>query len=210
VRFGNVLGSSGSVVPLFKDQIRRGGPVRVTDPQVSRYFMTIPESVLLILHASALALSKPVHRRNGVYVLEMGDPVRILDLAKRMIAFYAPDNQKNIPITYSGLREGEKLSEQLVDEGEAAYASATQGILEVRSDESPRELTPAEVAHLELLARESGDDAVRLALFKALDEVRGVERPLTAEAAPADPEPVLEATGSDKVISLPDRKRRAT
>ena len=112
VRFGNVLGSHGSVIPLFEAQIKKGGPVTLTDANIERYFMTIPEAAQLVLQAGALAES------GSIYVLDMGEPVKIMDLATRLIRFYGYEPNVNMEIKVTGLRPGEKLYEELMLDSE--------------------------------------------------------------------------------------------
>jgi FlaA1/EpsC-like NDP-sugar epimerase len=123
VRFGNVLGSRGSVVHLFKKQIALGGPVTVTDPNMVRYFMTIPEAVQLVIQAGAMA------RGGEIFILDMGEPVKISDLARDMIILSGFRPDKDITITYTGVRPGEKISEELFTDGERVSTTVHKRIL---------------------------------------------------------------------------------
>jgi FlaA1/EpsC-like NDP-sugar epimerase len=126
VRFGNVLGSRGSVVPTFVDQIKHGGPVTVTDPEMRRYFMLTSEAVVLVLQAAAMG------KGGEVFVLDMGEPVSILEMAKELIRFHGYEPDKDIPIVYSGIRRGEKLFEELLTAEEGTDATAHEKIFAAR------------------------------------------------------------------------------
>jgi FlaA1/EpsC-like NDP-sugar epimerase len=130
VRFGNVLGSSGSVAPLFERQIAQGGPVTVTDPRIERYFMTIQEAANLVLQAAALPASPG---EAGVYVLDMGEPVKIEDLARQMIRLHGLRPDKDIQIIHTGLRPGEKLFEEIFYAAEDVSPTAADGVLAARA-----------------------------------------------------------------------------
>ena len=173
VRFGNVLGSSGSVVPIFKSQIERGGPVTVTHPDMMRFFMTIPEAAQLVLHATATC-HEDDRRDARLFLLEMGEPVRILDLARQMIALSGGLPGREIEIEITGLRPGEKLTEALLDETERSIPCAPK-VLEVVSDAALR-IRPRDLADLAERVERGDVDDVRTALFSLVAQVRG-EKP---------------------------------
>lgn len=170
VRFGNVLGSAGSVVPIFSSQIERGGPVSVTHPDMERFFMTIPEAAQLVLHATATSADGQ-GRNARLFVLEMGAPVRIMDLARQMIALSA---RRNVEIRITGLRPGEKLTEALLDETERSLPCAPN-VMEVVSDSALR-LTDDHLGRLEALAQAGEDGEVRRAVFDLVAQIRGERR----------------------------------
>ena len=130
VRFGNVLGSRGSVVPLFRAQIAKGGPITVTDPHVKRYFMTIPEAVQLVLQAAALGTG------GEVILLDMGEQIKIADLAKDLIELSGLEVEKDIPIVFTGLRPGEKLEEELFIKGEEYEPMSHEKLFQLRNNKS--------------------------------------------------------------------------
>jgi O-antigen biosynthesis protein WbqV len=129
VRFGNVLGSSGSLIPLFQRQLRRRAPLTVTDPEIKRFFMTVHEAVQLILHSMARGLECDV-KRGRIIVLDMGEPIKIIDIARRMIRLAGLEPDRDVPIHIVGLRPGEKLFEELFDEREEQLPSDLPGVFE--------------------------------------------------------------------------------
>lgn len=163
VRFGNVLGSRGSVVPRFKRQIAAGGPVTVTHPEMKRYFMTIPEAVHLVLQASTLS------KGGENFILDMGQPVRILDLAEDLIRLSGLEPGKDIEITFTGIRPGEKLSEDLWDQGFAYATTSHPDIHRVESEEVlSSDQLEALVDELVTLAREGKTEAIQALLSETI------------------------------------------
>jgi FlaA1/EpsC-like NDP-sugar epimerase len=154
VRFGNVLASSGSVVPIFRDQIERGGPVTVTHPEMSRYFMTIPEAVQLVIQSGDLGGSS-----GDVFVLEMGEPVRILDLARNMITLAGFEPEVDVAIDFVGPRPGEKIHEELFNRDERSQPTSADRIVRaVRARPLDPDWVERSVERLEALVA-SGDEA---------------------------------------------------
>jgi O-antigen biosynthesis protein WbqV len=174
VRFGNVLGSAGSVVPIFRSQIDRGGPVTVTHPDMARYFMTIPEATQLVLHATATCAADMKPDRARLFLLEMGEPVKIMDLARQMIALSGRTPGKDIDIEITGLRPGEKLTEELLDGMEASVPCASK-VLEVVSP-TALGVAPAHIRRLEAIAARGDTQEIRNALFDLVAQIRG-EKP---------------------------------
>lgn len=136
VRFGNVLGSTGSVVPRFQEQLAKGGPLTVTHPDITRYFMTVREAVELVLQASALGV-RPGDQRGKILVLDMGEPVKIADLARQIIRLAGLKPDEDIKITYTGLRPGEKLHEELFASAEELIPSAADGVRLAKANTVP-------------------------------------------------------------------------
>ena len=157
VRFGNVLGSSGSVVPLFKSQLLAGRPLTVTHPDIERYFMTVREAVQLILESSSRALQDNTPR-GRIMVLDMGEPVKIVDLAKRMIRIHGLEPDVDASISFTGLRPGEKLFEELFDTCEVQEESEIPGIFEAQSHPIPLPLITRAIEQLTIEVA-NGNDA---------------------------------------------------
>ncbi len=182
VRFGNVLGSTGSVVPLFQRQIAAGGPVTVTHPEITRYFMSVREAVELVLQASALG-ERERDRAGRIFVLDMGEPVRIADLARQMIRLAGRRPGVDIEIEYVGLRPGEKLHEELFHDAEAPRPTAAEGILVAEPRTAEHAVLARALDEIEEIARRGDDEAVRDLLGRLVSEYR----PPTGTAAPGDP-----------------------
>jgi len=200
VRFGNVLGSNGSVVPIFKEQIERGGPVTVTHPDMKRYFMTIPEACQLVLQAGAMG------KGGEIFILDMGAPVKIVDLARDLIQLSGFSEQE-IPIVFSGIRPGEKLYEELSVAEEQAQKTQHPKIFIGRTTAAPYETAALKVEELRAAVEEGADPArVRETLASFVPEFVCRRLPTAAEAAALPP------AGRDepRVLGLSGRELSAT
>ncbi len=179
VRFGNVLGSTGSVVPLFRRQLERGGPLTVTHPEVTRYFMTTREAVELVLQASALGVAD-ASASGKIYVLDMGEPVKILDLARQMIRLAGLRPHEDIEIVFTGLRPGEKLKEELLHDAEALVATSCPGLLLAAPRTSDLALLRRSLDELEEAARNGRAEQTLEALRRLVPEYRATTDAQTA------------------------------
>ena len=181
VRFGNVLASSGSVIPLFRRQITRGGPVTVTHPEMTRYFMTIPEAAQLIIQAGAIATG------GEVYVLDMGEPVKIVDLARNMIRLSGREPEVDIEIEFTGVRPGEKLHEALWDDEESPERTQHPKIHRCVGVSLDEHWLAGELAEVERLVAAGDTVDVMARLNSILGEPRLAPRQRTRAEAPASP-----------------------
>jgi O-antigen biosynthesis protein WbqV len=179
VRLGNVLGSTGSVSPIFETQLASGGPLTVTDPEVTRYFLTIPQAADSLLQAAAVGLGGK--QRGATFVIEMGEALPVVELAREVIRLSGRRPGEDVPIVFTGLRPGEKLHEALVGANEWREADPAPGVIAAAS--APRGLADlhAIMERLALLARESADAALREELFAAV----GADADLETRAAAA-------------------------
>lgn len=185
VRFGNVLGSSGSVIPLFREQIARGGPVLVTHPDMRRYFMTIPEASQLVLQAGAMGLG------GEIFILDMGEPVKIMDLARDLITLSGLRPEEDIEIKVSGVRPGEKLFEELSTEAENAEKTKHPKVFTGRIKSHEWTKVTSEIDAILRQANDGSSDELRSSLRALVPEYAFVGRAEsssehTGEAAPAD------------------------
>ncbi|MGK2954381.1 MAG: polysaccharide biosynthesis protein [Solirubrobacterales bacterium] len=176
VRFGNVLGSSGSVVPIFRRQIEQGGPVTVTHPEMTRFFMTIPEAVQLVIRAADTGSN-----RGDVFVLDMGDPIKIVDLAENMIKLAGYEPQSDIAIEFTGVRPGEKLHEELFGDEEKSQATASKRIMRaVRNERIEADWVTETLDRLEAVVQ-TGDESNLAESLVAIVNNPGETLPLSPE-----------------------------
>jgi O-antigen biosynthesis protein WbqV len=182
VRFGNVLGSTGSVVPLFEKQLAMGGPLTVTDPDITRYFMTTREAVELVLQASAMGVGDS-EAAGSIFVLDMGDPVRIVDLAEQMIRLAGKRPYDDIEIVFTGLRPGEKLHEELFHDTEATTPTSNPAIRLATPRTADHAALSQSIDELTAAAHANDEASCRAALQRLVPEYVGDGRPPDVVAA---------------------------
>ena len=202
VRFGNVLGSDGSVIPLFQRQLERGGPITVTHPEARRYFMTIPEAVRLVLQAAAMG------RGGEVLLLDMGEQVRIVDLARQLIRMAGLHEGEDIEIVFTGLRPGEKLCEELHSDTERTRITRHERILVWELDARDEESLLNDVTELEALAHEGNPGAIKRQLRRLVPEYAEPSHEVL-EAAPKTPVVELPAATAPRA-GVPSQTWQAT
>ena len=185
MRFGNVLGSTGSVVPLFQRQLAAGGPLTVTDPEVTRFFMTVREAVELVLQASALSPAVGVADARGkIFVLDMGEPVKIVDLAQQMIRLAGLRPERDITIEFIGLRPGEKLHEGLFHPAEPLISTGNPAIRLAAPRTADYAMLARSIDELEEHARSRREERVLQILERLVPEYqRSTPRPSAATAS---------------------------
>jgi FlaA1/EpsC-like NDP-sugar epimerase len=187
VRFGNVLGSNGSVIPIFKEQIAKGGPVTVTHPEVTRYFMTIPEASQLVLQAGSMG------KGGEIFLLDMGEPVKIVKLAEELIQLSGFRPYEDIEIVFTELRPGEKLYEELLLVGEGVQPTCHEKIMVAKAAECDEALLVRQIEELYLLSRAMDLDGVVSKLREMVPEFH----PTQAGRCRTKPQLVLVKNGSD-------------
>jgi FlaA1/EpsC-like NDP-sugar epimerase len=165
-RFGNVLGSNGSVIPLFKKQIERGGPVTVTHPEITRYFMTIPEACELVLEAATMG------EGGEVFVFDMGESVKIINLAKKMITLSGLRVDRDIEIKYTGLRPGEKLYEELLNNDENTLPTHHPKILIAKVNTPTYAFMEIQVAEMLQLLADGGNNELVAKIKQVIPEYK--------------------------------------
>jgi FlaA1/EpsC-like NDP-sugar epimerase len=179
VRFGNVLGSSGSVIPLFQQQIAQGGPVTVTHPEISRYFMTIPEACQLILQAGVIG------RGGEIFVLDMGEPVKITYLAEQLIRLSGKTPGEDIEIIYTGLRPGEKLYEELFHDTETLQETSHPKILLALCRQLDKEVLDRMFDAMQAACHQGDQRVLREMLIELVPEHTGLAVPSAGKDAGA-------------------------
>jgi FlaA1/EpsC-like NDP-sugar epimerase len=182
VRFGNVLGSACSVIPIWSEQLAEGGPITVTDPRMTRYFMTIPEAAALVIQAGILP-----EAGGQVMLLDMGDPIRILDLAERFVSLHGLEAGRDMEITITGTRPGEKLYEELAYESEDCQPTAHEAVRIWKTSPPSADRIERIIADLSALRYCDDREPILHALHAAVPEMHAIAPPPPADASDDPP-----------------------